>query len=266
MVTLTGAGGVGKTQTALHVATALNESGDGAACFVALAPLDNPLLVAAAIASTVRVQEVPNRPLLETLVAYFKSKAFLLILDNCEHVIAQAAIVADALLSACPRMRILATSRESLRVAGEYSYRLPTLSFPSPETTAEIRATKRPRTEQSCSSPIVPVPRTSTSRLPTRTLRRCRAVRRLDGIPLAIELAAARVNQLSLKVIAEKLDDRFRNSHRRLANGPAATADDARDDRLELRSTRCAERQVFERLSVFAGGCTSRSCVNGLRR
>ena len=87
MVTLTGAGGVGKTQTALHVATALNESGDGATCFVALAPLDNPVLVAAAIASTLRVQEVPNRPLLETLIAYFKNKALLLILDNCEHVI-----------------------------------------------------------------------------------------------------------------------------------------------------------------------------------
>ena len=141
MVTLTGAGGVGKTQTALHVATALNESGDGATCFVALAPLDNPVLVAAAIASTLRVQEVPNRSLLETLIAYFKNKALLLILDNCEHVVTQAAIVADALLGACPRLRILATSRESLRVAGEHSYRLPTLSIPSPEATGEIRAT-----------------------------------------------------------------------------------------------------------------------------
>ena len=257
MVTLTGAGGVGKTQTALHVATALNESGHGAACFVALAPLDNPLLVAAAIASTVRVQEVPNRPLLETLVAYFKSKAFLLILDNCEHVIAQAAIVADALLSACPRMRILATSRESLRVAGEYSYRLPTLSFPSPETTAEIRAT-----EASTYGAIV----LFTDRAGAADQRFAltdenapvvaELSRRLDGIPLAIELAAARVNQLSLKVIAEKLDDRFRilTGGSRTALPRQQTMRATIDWSYDLLSA--PERQVFERLSVFAGGCT----------
>jgi predicted ATPase/DNA-binding XRE family transcriptional regulator len=257
MVTLTGAGGVGKTQTALHVATALNESGHDAACFVALAPLDNPLLVAAAIASTVRVQEVSDRPLLETLVAYFKNKALLLILDNCEHVITQAAIVADALLSACPRVRILATSRESLRAAGEYNYRLPTLSFPSPEVAGEIRAT-----DASTYGAIV----LFTDRAGAADQRfaltdeNAPAVaeicRRLDGIPLAIELAAARVNQFSLKVIAEKLDDRFRilTGGLRTALPRQQTMRATIDWSYDLLSA--PERQVFERLSAFAGGCT----------
>jgi predicted ATPase/DNA-binding XRE family transcriptional regulator len=256
MVTLTGAGGVGKTQTALHVATALSESAKGAACFVALAPLDNPLLVAAAIASTLRVQELPNRPLLETLVAYFKNKALLLILDNCEHVITQAAIVADTLLGACPRVRILATSRESLRAAGEYNYRLPTLSFPSPAA-SDIRAADASTygaivlfTDRACAAdqrfaltdenaPVV-----------------ADLCRRLDGIPLAIELAAARVNQLSLKVIAEKLDDRFRilTGGSRTALPRQQTMRATIDWSYDLLSA--PERQVFERLSVFAGGCT----------
>ena len=257
MVTLTGAGGVGKTQTALHVATALNESGDGATCFVALAPLDNPVLVAAAIASTLRVQEVPNRPLLETLVAYFKSKAFLLILDNCEHVITQAAIVADALLSACPRMRILATSRESLRVAGEHSYRLPTLSIPSPEATGEIRAT-----DASTYGAIVLFADRAGAADQRFALTDENAPvvaelsRRLDGIPLAIELAAARANQLSLEVIAEKLDDRFRilTGGSRTALPRQQTMRATIDWSYDLLSA--PERQVFERLSVFGGGCT----------
>ena len=87
-------------------------------------------MVLAAVASTLGVQEVPNRPLLETVVAYLKSKALLLIVDNCEHVITQAAIVANALLAGCPRVRILATSREPMRAASEYAYRLPVAECP----------------------------------------------------------------------------------------------------------------------------------------
>ena len=241
MVTLTGAGGVGKTQTALHVATALNESGDGATCFVALAPLDNPVLVAAAIASTLRVQEVPNRSLLETLIAYFKNKALLLILDNCEHVVTQAAIVADALLGACPHLRILATSRESLRVAGEHSYRLPTLSIPSPEATGEIRAT-----DASTYGAIVLFADRAGAADQRFALSDENAPvvaelsRRLDGIPLAIELAAARANDYFVGGDRGETRRSLSNSHGRLAHGPAAAADDARNDRLELRSALCA--------------------------
>ena len=113
LVTLTGSGGVGKTQTALQVATARDNA--GAVWFVGLAPLSDPSLVPVAIASELRVQEVPNRPLLETLLAYLKNKTLLLILDNCEHLVTQAATVAHTLLAGCPRLRILATSREPLR-------------------------------------------------------------------------------------------------------------------------------------------------------
>ena len=205
-------------------------------------------MVVTAIASTLGVQEVPNRPLLETLVAYLKNKTLLLILDNCEHVITQAAEVAETILSSCAHVRILATSRESLRAAGEQSYRLPSLSVPSPKEARSIRATDaaaygaivlfadRARgvdhrfalTDEN--APVV-----------------AELCRRLDGIPLAIELAAARVNQLSPKALAEKLDESISDSDRRRANGSGASADDARDDRLELRV--CSLRR--------SGGCSS---------
>ena len=239
MVTLTGAGGVGKTQTALRVATSLNATG-GAVCFIALAPINDPSLVAATIASTLGVG-VPNRPLLETLMAYLKNKPLLLILDNCEHVIAEAAIVADALLASCPGVRILATSRESLRAVGEYSYRLPSLSLPLATELFIDRARAADHrfalTEED--APAV-----------------AEICRRLDGIPLAIELAAPRTNLLSVKALAEKLDDRFR-----LLAGGARTALPRQqtmraviDWSYNLLSAR--EQKLFERLSVFAGGCT----------
>jgi hypothetical protein len=116
IVTLTGAAGIGKTQTALHVAAdALSDAADRAVCFVALAPIGNPSLVVAAIASALGLQEVPNRALLDTLRVYLKNKALLLILDNCEHVIGEASTAASGLLAGCPRLRILATSREPLK-------------------------------------------------------------------------------------------------------------------------------------------------------
>src|SRR6202042_318431 len=141
LVTIAGAGGLGKTQTALQVGRVMGNADDGAVCLVALAPIAHQSLVVPAIASTLGVQEVPNRPLLETVLAYLKNKTLLLILDNCEHVIDQAAIVAEALLVACPRVRILAPSRESLRAAGEHSYRLPPLGVPSAKAARHLNAT-----------------------------------------------------------------------------------------------------------------------------
>ena len=125
LVTVTGPGGVGKTQTALRVAATFGETPDLAVCFVALAPLTDPSLVVTAIASALGLQEVPNHPLLDTLLSYLENKSVLLILDNCEHVIGEARAVTEALLHDCPRVRVLATSRESLRIAGERTYRYP---------------------------------------------------------------------------------------------------------------------------------------------
>ena len=257
LVTIAGAGGLGKTQTALQVGRALSDPADRAVCLVALAPVTNPSLIVATIASTLGVQEVQNRPLLMTLLAYLKNKELLLILDNCEHVIEQAAIVAEALLSGCPRVRILATSRESLRVAGEYSYRLPPLSIPSGEAARSLSAADaaaygsvalfndRARaadhrfvfTDEN--APVV-----------------AELCRRLDGIPLAIELAAARVNQSSLEALTARLDDRLRilTSGERTARPRQQTMRATIDWSYDLLAA--AEQRVFERLSVFAGGCT----------
>lgn len=241
LVTLTGAGGVGKTQTALRVATALHDGETRAVCFVGLAPLTDTSLVASAVASSVGVQEVPTRPLLDTLIAYLKDKALLLLLDNCEHVIAEAANVAGALLQGCPNVRILATSREPLRAAGEHAYRLPSLSVASAVElfTERARAVNHRFALADDNSPSV------------GEICRC-----LDGIPLAIELAAARVNSLPITAIAQRLDDRFRilTSGDRTALPRQQTMRATIDWSYDLLSEH--EKRVFERLSVFTGGCT----------
>ncbi|MGB7049458.1 MAG: helix-turn-helix domain-containing protein [Candidatus Cybelea sp.] len=256
MVTLTGAGGVGKTQTALRAATALSDATNGAVCFVGLASLANPSLVVAAIASTLGVQEVPDRPLLDTLRAYLKNKVLLLILDNCEHVVTEAATVAQALLAGCPHVRILATSREALRAAGEYVYRLRSLPVPSAEASRTLSAADA----AAYGAVVLFADRAQAADAHFAITAENAPIvadlsRRLDGIPLAIELAAARVNVLSVKALAEKLDDRFRILTRadRTALPRHQTMGAAIDWSYDLLSAR--EQRVFERLSVFAGGC-----------
>jgi transcriptional regulator with XRE-family HTH domain len=184
LVTLTGSGGVGKTQTALQLASSMRDRADAAVFFVALAPLNDPTLIASAVASGLGVQEVPNRPLLDTLIAYLKNKAVLLILDNCEHVIGEAANVAYRLLLSCPSLRILATSREALRTAGERAYRLPSLSdseavelFVDRARAADFHFALGSEDESIVTD----------------------LCRRLGGIPLAIEMAAARVQTIALR-------------------------------------------------------------------
>ncbi|MFY9718337.1 MAG: helix-turn-helix domain-containing protein, partial [Candidatus Cybelea sp.] len=241
LVTLTGAGGVGKTQTALHVGTALGNVDNLAFCFVGLATVGDPSLVVTALAATLSVQEVPNRPLLETLIAYLKNKALLLILDNCEHVITEAASVSGALLAGCPCVRILATSREPLRAAGEYTYRLPSLSVPSSVALFADRARAvdyRFALDDEDALTVAEI------------------CRRLDGIPLAIELAAARVSVLPVKVLAEMIDNRFQilTNGERTALPRQQTMRGVIDWSYDLLCPQ--EQRVFERLSAFAGGCT----------
>ena len=261
MVTLTGAGGVGKTQTALRVSIRLNHS-DGAICFVGLAPLNNLSLVVAAIASALRLEEVPNRPLLDTLRGYLKNKELLLILDNCEHVITEASILAETLLGSCPRVRILATSREPLKAAGEYSYRLPSLSSPPPDAARDIRGTDA--VAYGAIALFADRARAAKHRF-TLTDENAPIVadvcRRLDGIPLAIELAAARVNLLSLKTLAEALDDRFRilTGGERTALPRQQTMRAAIDWSHDLLEER--ERLLFHRLGIFVDGFTLEGAV-----
>jgi predicted ATPase len=240
MVTLVGSGGVGKTQTALRAAATLRDHAESAV-FVGLAPIASPSLVAGATAAALGVQEVPNSPLLETLLAYLQNKSLLLVLDNCEHVIAHAAETSARILAECARVRILATSREPLRVPGEHVYRLPSLSIPE---AVELFADRAHAVDH----------RFALSDRNARIV--AELCGRLDGIPLAIELAAARVNVLSVKALNARLDDRFRL----LAGGERAamprqqTIRAAIDWSYDLLTAN--EQRIFEQLSIFAGSFT----------
>jgi predicted ATPase/DNA-binding XRE family transcriptional regulator len=254
LVTLTGTGGIGKTQTALHVG--LTAGGDGAVCFVGLAPVGSEAVVAA-IAAAVRAPEAHNRSLLDALVAFLKAKQLLLILDNCEHVVAQAATVADAILAGCPRIRILATSREPLRTAGECTYRLASLSMPAPEAIHRLDSTQL--ASYGSLALFTDRARAVAHRF-ALTDRNARIVaelcRRLGGIPLAIELAAARVDLLSVEAIAERLDKRFwtLTSGERVALPRQQTMRATIEWSYDLLSAQ--EQRLFENLSAFVGGCT----------
>lgn len=240
-VTLTGAGGVGKTQTALRAAATVSDAREGVVCFVPLAPMSEPSLVTTAVATAVGVQEASNHPLLETVATFLKTKIALLVLDNCEHVIEETAVVADFLLRVCPNMRILATSREPLRVAGERTYRLPPLVGVDAVALFADRAQ------------AADVHFALTSENTATVAKICE---HLGGIPLAIELAAARVTILQPGALLNELDDRLGvlTGGDRTAPARHQTMRAAIDWSYDLLNA--PEQRVFERLSIFAGGCT----------
>jgi len=255
LVTVTGTGGVGKTQMALHVAASLSDGPNGDAWFIAFAPIADPSRVVASVAAVLGVQEVPNRSLLATLRGHLKNKALLLIFDNCEHLIAEVARVAEALLAGCPRLRILATSREPLRAVGERTYRLPSLSVPSLEATRRIGATEA--AAYGAVALFVDRARAVDHGL-VLTDENAPVVaeicRRLDGIPFAIELAAARVRVLSIPDLAHRLTERFKI----LAGGSRDVVPRQKtlrtliDWSYDLLTPQ--EQELFARLSIFKGG------------
>jgi predicted ATPase/class 3 adenylate cyclase/Tfp pilus assembly protein PilF/DNA-binding XRE family transcriptional regulator len=255
LVTLTGAGGCGKTRLALEVAAGLMPDYPDGVWLVELAALADPALVLQAVAKALGVREEPGRPLLATLAAHLQAKAPLLVLDNCEHLIGACAEVAVALMRACPRLQLLTTSREALEVAGETLYRVPSLTAPDP---GHLPAPAQlPRYEA-----VRLFLERAQARRPefALTTTNARAVAqicaRLDGMPLAIELAAARVSVLPVEGIAVRLDDRFRL----LTSGPRT----ALPRQQTLRATLDwsydllgeGEQRLLDRLAVFAGGCT----------
>jgi len=261
LVTLTGTGGIGKTTVALEVARAFYDdpAGGGAAWLVELAPLTDQQFVTATIAGALGVQEISHRSLLETLLAYLRPKNVLLVLDNCEHVIVEAAHVVDALLRGSPGMRILATSREPLRVGGERAYRLPPLAAPVLE---DFTGSRRLCTAEVATFPAVHL-----------FVERAQAVDRhfsltdenaplvaeicgrLEGIPLAIELAAARVTAISLPALLGKLTRQLAllGGGDRTALARQQTMRATIEWSYELLSE--PERRLFEGFSVFSGGC-----------
>ena len=253
LVTLTGMGGTGKSRLSLQVAAdLLDGSGDGV-WLVELAALTDPALVPQAVADALGVGEEPGVPVRRALVDFLKARRLLLVLDNAEHVLAACAALVNDVLRVCPSVSVLASSREALGVPGEQTYRVPSLSLPDP---------KKPQTVESLSqfeavrlfierARLVQSAFAVTDENAPALAEVCH---RLDGIPLALELAAARARTLTVPDINARLDSRFR-----LLTGGARTALPRQqtlraliDWSYDLLNDR--EKAVLLRLSVFAGG------------
>src|SRR5919107_2998052 len=205
LLTLTGSGGCGKTRLALAAAGELSEGFEEGVWLVELAPLTDPSLVSQAVAAALGVREQPGRSLIDTLTDYLGSKKLLLVLDNCEHLVEACAALAETLLQFCPNLRILATSREALGITGEVAWPVPSLSLPDLRRMPDIENLPRYESARLFVERTVAVTPTF-----TLTEQNASAVAqvcyRLDGIPLAIELAAARTKMLSVEEISERLD------------------------------------------------------------
>jgi predicted ATPase len=255
LVTLTGTGGCGKTRLALEVASRVLGVYPDGVWFVDLAPLADQTLVPRAVLATLGLREAPGRSPLDTLTDHLRSRRTLLVLDNCEHLLDACARLADALLRGCPGLRILATSREALGIAGESRRRVPSLAVPDPDRLPAVGSlgdydavrlfAERARAVQHEFALV--------ERNAPAVVRVCH---RVDGIPLALELAAARVRVLSLEQLAARLDNRLR-----LLTGGSRTAPSRQQT---LRATLSwsyelltdDEQRLFARLAVFAGGWT----------
>jgi predicted ATPase/DNA-binding CsgD family transcriptional regulator len=253
LLTLTGSGGCGKTRLASAAASELVERFEDGVWMVELGSLAEPSLVPQAVASTLGVRERPGSLLAVALSDYLRTRKLLLVLDNCEHLIDACAELAEGWLHSCPRLRVLATSREALGITGEIAWPVPSLSLPDLRRLPDIESL--PRYE----SARLFVERTAAVK-PNFTLTEQNAPAvaqvcyRLDGIPLAIELAAARSKVLSVEEISERLDDSFRllAAGSRTAMPRQRTLHATMDWSHELLGQK--ERVLFRRLSVFAGG------------
>jgi predicted ATPase/class 3 adenylate cyclase/DNA-binding CsgD family transcriptional regulator len=254
LVTITGPGGIGKSRLAVQVAAdALDGAGDGV-WLVELAPVAEPELVARTVAAVLRVREEPGRPVLDTLADAVGDRSLLVVLDNAEHVLGAVAKLADAMMRSCPRASLLVTSREPLGIGGEHIFRVRPLAVPPADladpgrlaafdsvqlfTERALRHRQGFAVDESNAAAVASV------------------CVRLDGVPLALELAAARLGSLSVPEISSRLDQRFRlltgGSRTALPRHQALRA--LTDWSYDLLNP--AERILLDRLSVFAGGWT----------
>ena len=268
IVTLSGTGGSGKTRIAIQVAMDMLTDQPEGAWFVELETLDDPTFVPQSVASVLGVQEEPGRPLLATLSEYIVSKQMLIVLDNCEHVAAAVAALAEGLLKACPHLRILTTSREPLGSRGEMVWRVPMLSVPdihtsairTKEVVARYEAVRLFVDRAAAADPSFQLTDKNSSAV-------AQICHRLDGIPLAIELAAVRVKVLPVEKILARLEDRFQllTGGSRTALPRQQTLRAAVDWSYDLLTPK--ERILLCRVSVFAGGFTLEAaegvCPNG---
>ena len=263
LVTLTGAGGIGKTRLAQRVAAEVLPDFEDGVCWIDLVDLTDPELILTVIAQVLGVRGDSARPLHEMLPDLLGARQLFLVVDNCEHLLSGSASVIDTLLRAAPALSVLATSRQVLGLTGERNWPVPPLSLPEPEAGAAVGGSATPSGE---------VDRLLRSEAGRLFVQRAQAVRpslelseqsaasvaeicrRLDGIPLALELAAARLNVLSADQILARLDDRFG-----LLTGGARTAEPRHRTLAALLDWSHDllgedERRLFRRLAVFVGG------------
>jgi predicted ATPase/class 3 adenylate cyclase len=251
LLTLIGPGGTGKTRLSLQLAAdQLTEFKDGV-WFVELAPLADPTFIISTIADVLELHEVPVIPLMNVIIDYLRAKQLLLIFDNCEHLVEESAQIADQLLHACPQLKIIASSREALGIDGETVYRVPSLTLPDTSSTAlmDYESTRLFIERATKAEPRFHLTDHNASSIAQICLR-------LDGIPLAIELAAARVKLFTPEQIAERLDDRFK-----LLTGGSRTALPRQQTLRALidwsyQSLNETEQKALRRLAVFTGGWT----------
>ena len=255
LVTLVGTGGSGKTRCALQIAAeSLDTFADGA-WQVELAPIAEASLAAAAIGEALNLQLAPHKPALDSIVAYCRRKKLLLVIDNCEHLLDEVRKIITAILQQCPDARILATSREGLNLPGERAFRMPSLPVPP------VRAGLAADDALKFAAAALFAARAASADSRFAVTDENAAVvaeicRRLDGIPFAIELAAARVKVLSPKQLSQKLDERFRllTGGNPMALPRQQTMRALIDWSYDLLSD--AERVLFRKLAIFAGGFT----------
>jgi predicted ATPase/DNA-binding SARP family transcriptional activator len=255
IVTLAGTGGVGKTRLADEIAWGVRDRYPDGVWFVDLAPIGDPTLVVAAIAASAGIAMPTERPDIASVVATLRAKTSLFVLDNCEHVIVEAARAVASIVDGAPNVRVLATSREPLGVRGERVYRVPSLDVPpafEPLTPARARAFGsvalfETRARAADASFVLDVANVAD------VVEICR---RLDGIPLALELAAARVAVLTVRELSTRLEERFRV----LTGGERTAMPRQRTMRatLDWSWDLCSddERVLLRRVAVFAGGWT----------
>lgn len=240
LVTLTGAGGVGKTRLAVEVSSLLGAEFADGIWYVDLAPITNAAVAPLTVARTLGLPDQPGRSTMELLVRFVGEKAMLLVLDNCEHLLDACGDMVVELLGSCPRLTIVSTSREPLGVPGELTWRVPSLSLADEAVELFADRARQARPDFVVNEANTPLVRD--------------ICERLDGMPLAIELAAARIRALSLQQIGSSLHDRFR-----LLTGGARTA--VRRQQTLRASVDWShalltdpERVLFRRLAVFTGG------------
>lgn len=255
LLTLTGVGGTGKTRLSLQLAADLLQTYPDGVWWVELAPLADPALVPTEVAAVLGVREEPGRACMATLTDELRPKHLLLILDNCEHLLAACGELAEALLPDCPQLQILVTSREALGVPSEKTFPVPSLALPEVGLLPPIDSLAQYESIRLFSdrARVMQPDFTVTDTTAPAVAQICR---RLDGLPLAIELAAATMQSLDVDQMAAKLDDRFR-----MLTGGSRTAL-PRQQTLKTLCDWCfsllsePERDLLCRLSVFAGGWT----------